>query len=204
MINTEGTELRKYFVSNYSEFEDNYLEEDIIYAKTIESEFVKNAYLANEKKEIYSYEIQSVLNKAYEIALEKGLEEIDEMSLTVALVQFRSSYWNFLKSAYEVDIIELKKYFSISRYLNDEIKEIDLSKRLNAGVWNNYELFKAPEKNNSMFELLNGKVNKKGRNVICGRDKEIKKVFNLFQKMTVRGIILKGPAGVGKTAIVEL
>ena len=65
MINTEGTELRKYFVSNYSEFEDNYLEEDIIYAKTIESEFVKNAYLANEKKEIYSYEIQSVLNKAY-------------------------------------------------------------------------------------------------------------------------------------------
>lgn len=203
MINTEGTELRKYFVSNYSEFEDNYLEEDIIYAKTIESEFVKNAYLANEKKEIYSDEIQSVLNKAYEIALEKGLEEIDEMSLTVALVQFRSSYWNFLKSAYEVDIIELKKYFSISRYLNDEIKEIDLSKRLNAGVWNNYELFKAPEKNNSMFELLNGKVNKKGRNVICGRDKEIKKVFNLFQKMTVRGIILKGPAGVGKTAIVE-
>ena len=124
------------------------------------------------------------MNKAYEIALEKGLEEIDEMSLTVALVQFRSSYWNFLKSAYEVDIIELKKYFSISRYLNDEIKEIDLSKRLNAGVWNNYELFKAPEKNNSMFELLNGKVNKKGRNVICGRDKEIKKVFNLFQKMT--------------------
>lgn len=122
MINTEGTELRKYFVSNYSEFEDNYLEEDIIYAKTIESEFVKNAYLANEKKEIYSDEIQSVLNKAYEIALEKGLEEIDEMSLTVALVQFRSSYWNFLKSAYEVDIIELKKYFSISRYLNDEIK----------------------------------------------------------------------------------
>ncbi len=208
LINSAQSKLNHFLILNYPEFEEEALNYDIIMASTLNEEFVDNFYNLKDHNYIYSKEVIKVLEDAYKLATKKGLKEVDETALTVALVQFKSKYWSYLKDTYDIDIVEIRQHFSISKYLNNEIKEIDQEVMLSAR--DNYiENFlgegynSTSPKNDKMFELMNDKVDKKKRNIICGRNDEIKKVFNLLQKMTVRGVILKGPSGVGKTAIVE-
>lgn len=86
-----------------------------------------------------------------------------------------------------------------------EIEELINMLEFNANIYQagDSDRIKLPAAIETCCEVLNSKYEKGQRCDILGRDKEIFKAWNIFSKKTKRNAILVGPAGVGKTAIVE-
>ena len=112
LINSAQSKLNHFLILNYPEVEEEALNYDIIMASTLNEEFVDNFYNLKDHNYIYSKEVIKVLEDAYKLATKKGLKEVDETALTVALVQFKSKYWSYLKDTYDIDIVEIRQYFS--------------------------------------------------------------------------------------------
>lgn len=207
VMEDENNELGKYllargiYVANY--------EEEFGICQELGNEFVKNFYEVKEVESKYSKEVEEVLSSAEELSKQKGLNEIDENSLIVCLLQAEkeNSIMQILSDYVGKEIFYLKNIFSTDQYLNDNIGKYDIDIPIYPIL--DYSNLKEVDKNNeddicsTMFELLNAKFKAHDPKVILGRDKEIEKVFITFQKMTTRNIILIGKPGVGKTAIVE-
>ena len=186
-------------------FEDFYgtilFTEDLQISWIYTSEFLENGYTKNNKEEKYSKELIKILEYAQDLARKKGKEEIEEEALIVALVQNPNPIWKVMSEIDAYDLSIIKRHFSEEKYLDTTIKEVEKEV-----IEEKEETLEKQESKfflNNMLELLNVNFNKEDKNIILGRDKEIEKIFTIFQKMTTKNVILTGKAGVGKTAIVD-
>lgn len=175
--------------------------EDLQSSSIITSELLENCYIKNNKEEKYSKELIKILEYAQDLARKKGKEEIEEEALIVALVQNPNPIWKVMSEIDAYDLSIIKRHFSEEKYLDTTIKEVEKEV-----IEEKEETLEKQESKfflNNMLELLNVNFNKEDKNIILGRDKEIEKIFTIFQKMTTKNVILTGKAGVGKTAIVD-
>ena len=186
-------------------FEDFYgtilFTEDLQISWIYTSEFLENGYTKNNKEEKYSKELIKILEYAQDLARKKGKEEIEEEALIVALVQNPNPIWKVMSEIDAYDLNIIKRHFSEEKYLDTTIKEVEKEV-----IEEKEETLEKQESKfflNNMLELLNVNFNKEDKNIILGRDKEIEKIFTIFQKMTTKNVILTGKARVGKTAIVD-
>lgn len=184
--------------------------EDLENTEILSEEEKENFYVRKEKSDIdYSERVINILQYADKLAKSKGVEEIDVDCLNVAIAQNDNPAWEMIAN-YQPDIIgEIKEYFSKERYLAGQIEKtprVDEEKDMD-GVIEAIVLQSENEtitkKTPIFFEELNYKFKKNSPKIILERDKEIEKIFIIFQKMTTKNIVLIGEAGVGKTAIVE-
>lgn len=184
-------------------FEDFYgtilFTEDLQISWIYTSEFLENGYTKNNKEEKYSKELIKILEYAQDLARKKGKEEIEEEALIVALVQNPNPIWKVMSEIDAYDLSIIKRHFSEEKYLDTTIKEVEKEV-----IEEKEETLEKQESKfflNNMLELLNVNFNKEDKNIILGRDKEIEKIFTIFQKMTTKNVILTGKAGVGKTQL---
>ena len=203
----EDNELGK-FIERQGMPKDIFLE-DLQNTEILSEEEKENFYIFDDTKQgEYSSEVTDVLQYAEELAKKKGLEEVDENCLNIAIVNCYNSMWGIIGD-YEPEVLdEIKENFSEERYFAGKIKKThrvsddeildNTVKIIFTGTESDTEGMTLP-----MLDNLSDKFNEKDPRVILGRDKEIDKAFVILQKMTTRNLILLGEAGVGKTAIVE-
>lgn len=97
------------------------------------------------------------------------------------------SFTSFL-SEYEMSVENIRELMEINVniYMASDKDEITIPKTLEG-----------------CCELFNAKFQKGQKNEIVGRDKQKKALWNIFSKKDKKNAILVGPAGSGKTAIIE-
>ena len=181
---------------NYEFFKEK-LENFYYWRHTFSKEELKSFYVEKNDETEYSKEVYEILFLAKELAMEKGLEEIDEEALTVALVIEGNTLWDFWQESNLNYYEELDAYFTEERYLEGKIREFEEETKSDKGkkAYLNFE--------QEMFNCLNDNFNKDEPQIIRGRDDEIELAFNILQKMTTSNVALIGKPGVGKSAVAE-
>ena len=192
--------------------------EDILFSKLLHKEYMCNYLEYNDNNSFYSDEAYTIMKEAQEYSNNLGLTEIDISCLIIALVQTDNPVWELLYEMDDLEISEVREMFNTDYF--------DIATSEDAIVSNNESETVEPQRQRlenqqkftqngldiSMlkklsfdltFEDLNLKFSKEEPLRIRGRDDEIEKIFNSFQKMSIKNVMLIGKAGVGKTSIVE-
>lgn len=195
--------------TNYESFKES-IDETYYWISKFSEEKLKSFYTEKDGTVEYSKEVNEILFYAQELAEEKGLQEIDEEALTVALVTDANAIWDFWWDRNPTYYDELVTYFTEDRYLKGKIREFedDKIREFQEGKKTNkdkvvYSTSTSDDDAKEMFYCLNDNFSKDETQIIRGRDDEIELAFNILQKMTTRNVALTGEPGVGKSAIAE-
>jgi len=147
------------------------------------------------KKEIFAPEIKEILDYALLKAKKFKDNYIGADHILLSILSSREAIADFFTSL-DIDLSKLIKNFE------EVIKSGTPQELIHSGA--------APQQEPSTSldisewsENLNEKILERGGFEICGREKEIERVFEILLKRNKSNVILVGEAGVGKTAIAE-
>lgn len=150
----------------------------------------------NQKKFNISENVLTLIDTAYYILQKVNKTDSDEVvTLTVDDVLVAFSYTN--PKAYSIIMTEL----IFSNKLTKKRKSVEQRNETNV---TEKQSFVMPEELSSFLTVINDSYSSNPTFCpICGREKELTKIWITLAKKTKRNCVLTGPAGVGKSAIVE-
>lgn len=146
------------------------------------------------KKEIFAPEIKEILDHALLKSKKFKDNYIGVDHILLSILSSREDIADFFMSL-DIDLTKLIKDFeeviksgTPQELIHSGTPQQEPSTSLDISEWS---------------ENLNEKILERGNFEICGREKEIERVFEILLKRNKSNVILVGEAGVGKTAIAE-